>query len=89
LDLPDGLDQSLSPEQYQALQHSAIQDLLRQELGREVKDRPGYRIDDRIAVFRILTEPFSMANGLMTQTLKIRRLVVMERYQAIIDEMFR
>lgn len=71
------------------LEDKAIQDLIRQELVREVQDRPGYRADDRIGPFRLLTEPFSMENGMMTQTLKIRRPAVYDRYQDLIDEMFR
>jgi len=88
LALPIALDHPLTPEEQAALQHPQIQDLFRQELMREVKNRPSYRADDRITLFRILAEPFTVANGMMTQTLKIRRPVVMERYQAIIDEMF-
>ncbi|WP_254722046.1 AMP-binding protein [Kovacikia minuta] len=65
-----------------------IQDLIRQELNREVQNRPGYRIDDRIGPFRLLSEPFTIENGLLTQTLKIRRNVVMDRYQGMINEMF-
>ncbi|HEY9645971.1 MAG TPA: AMP-binding protein, partial [Chroococcidiopsis sp.] len=69
-------------------QNKAIQDLMRQELTREVKNRPGYRADDRIGPFRLLSEPFTIENGLLTQTLKIRRAVVMDRYRGMIDEMF-
>ncbi|AUB36916.1 ACSL, long-chain acyl-CoA synthetase [Nostoc flagelliforme CCNUN1] len=65
-----------------------IQDLFRQELNREVQNRPGYRPDDRIGTFRLILEPFSIENGLMTQTLKVRRHVVTERYRDIIDGMF-
>jgi long-chain acyl-CoA synthetase len=65
-----------------------VQDLFRRELNREVQDRPGYRPDDRIGTFRFISEPFSIENGLLTQTLKIRRNVVMERYQGMINEMF-
>ncbi|BAU09897.1 Long-chain-fatty-acid--CoA ligase [Leptolyngbya sp. NIES-3755] len=70
------------------LQDPTVQELFRQELAKLVKERPGYRPDDRIGNFRLLSEPFTMENGLLTQTLKIRRNVVMERYQGMIDEMF-
>lgn len=70
------------------LDSQLVRDLFRQELNREVKNRPGYRPDDRIGPFRLISEPFSMENGLLTQTLKIKRPVVMERYRDIIDEMF-
>jgi long-chain acyl-CoA synthetase len=70
------------------LTSKAVEELFRQELTREVKDRPGYRSDDRIGPFRLIAEPFSIENGLLTQTLKIRRPVVTERYRGMIDEMF-
>jgi len=68
--------------------NQTIQELFRKELTREVQSRPGYRPDDRIGPFRLILEPFSIENGMMTQTLKIRRPVVMERYRNEIDEMF-
>jgi long-chain acyl-CoA synthetase len=71
------------------LNHPQIQNLFRQELTREVQDRPGYRPDDRIGTFRLILEPFSIENGMLTQTLKIRRPVVTERYRDMIDGMFR
>jgi long-chain acyl-CoA synthetase len=70
------------------LANSKIIDLFRDELNREVKNRPGYRADDKIAVIKLISEPFSIENGLLTQTMKIRRPVVMERYHGMIDEMF-
>ncbi|MGH1394022.1 MAG: AMP-dependent synthetase/ligase [Trichormus sp.] len=70
------------------LDSKMIQDLFRQELNREVQNRPGYRPDDRVGPFRLILEPFSIDNGLMTQTMKIRRHVVMERYQDMIAAMF-
>ena len=70
------------------LYDKAIVDLYRQELTREVKNRPGYKTDDRIADFRFIIEPFSQENNLMTQTFKIKRPQVRERYQSAIDEIF-
>ncbi|MEA5597046.1 long-chain fatty acid--CoA ligase [Rivularia sp. UHCC 0363] len=70
------------------LESKMIQDLFRQELIREVRNRPGYRSDDRIGPFQLIMEPFSMENGLMTRTLKVRRHVVMERYHDMIERIF-
>ena len=77
-----------SENQVGDLNSKPIRDLFRQELNREVKNRPGYRPDDRIGPFEFITEPFSIDNGMMTQTLKIKRPVVRERYHDIIDGMF-
>ncbi|MEL6501949.1 MAG: long-chain fatty acid--CoA ligase, partial [Cyanobacteria bacterium J06623_1] len=70
------------------LYNRAIISLYRDELNREVKNRPGYRADDRIADFRFIAEPFSQENGTMTQTFKIKRPQVRERYQSLVTEMF-
>lgn len=77
-----------SPDSAVSLDQPPVQELFRQELNREVQNRPGYRIDDRIGPFRLLPDPFSVENGMMTQTLKVRRPVVMERYRDMIDAMF-
>ncbi len=65
-----------------------LQDLFRKELNREVQNRPGYRPDDRIGQFKFILEPFSKDNGLMTQTLKIKRPVIRDKYQSLIDAMY-
>jgi long-chain acyl-CoA synthetase len=51
-------------------------------------DRPGYRRDDEIFNFLLLSEPFSIENGLLTQTLKVRRNVFTERYADAIEQLF-
>jgi long-chain acyl-CoA synthetase len=70
------------------LNNKAILDLFRSELNREVQNRPGYRPDDRIGILKFIVEPFSQANGMMTQTLKIKRNVVAECYRQLIEGMF-
>ena len=88
LELPLSEENSSELSKSIDLESKMIQDLFRQELNREVQNRPGYRPDDRIGPFRLILEPFSQENGLMTQTLKIRRHVVAERYRDIIDGMY-
>jgi long-chain acyl-CoA synthetase len=76
------------PDVLADLASEKIQALYREELNREVKSRPGYSSNDRIGPFAFLPQPIAIDNGLMTQTFKIRRNVVTERYQDIIDKMF-
>jgi long-chain acyl-CoA synthetase len=66
-----------------------IQDLFQQEITRRIKDRPGYRADDRIGNFQLLSEPFSVENGLLTQTMKVKRNVVADRYAELIQQLYR
>ena len=72
----------------EVLSDPKVMQLFRRELKEQVKNRPGYRPDDQIKVFQLILEPFSQENGMMTQTLKIKRPIVTERYRAIIDRMF-
>ncbi|GAB4210764.1 MAG: AMP-binding protein [Synechococcales cyanobacterium] len=65
-----------------------VKDLLRKELAQRVKQRFGYRPDDQIADFRFIPEPCSVENGLLTQTLKVRRNLVTERYADLIQSLF-
>ena len=65
-----------------------IQNLFRQELTSQVQNRPGYRADDRISDFRFILEPFSQDNGLMTQTFKVKRPQVREKYQELIYQIY-
>lgn len=86
----DALKQWSSEQGYADLDLTSkpVQDLFKAELVQRVKDRPGYRPDDQIRAFRLMEEPFTIENGCLTQTLKIRRNVVSERYAAMINEMF-
>jgi long-chain acyl-CoA synthetase len=38
--------------------------------------------------FRFVTEPFSQENGTMTQTFKVKRPQVLDKYQSLVKEMF-
>ncbi|PSP16962.1 MAG: long-chain fatty acid--CoA ligase, partial [Cyanobacteria bacterium QS_8_64_29] len=70
LHLPEGGDPDSKP----------VRDRIRQELNQAVRERASYNPNERIGPFRLLSEPFSIENGLMTQTLKLRRSAVSERY---------
>lgn len=70
------------------LNNKSIINLYRDELAREVKNRPGFKADDRITDFRFVIEPFSQANGTMTQTFKVKRPMVRDKYQHLIAEIF-
>ncbi|MBK8099599.1 MAG: AMP-binding protein [Planctomycetes bacterium] len=66
----------------------AVRDLLRAELDRLVRRETGFRPCDKVTAFAVLAEPLTAENGLLTQTLKVRRHVVAERYRPIIASLF-
>ncbi|MEL7052596.1 MAG: AMP-binding protein [Cyanobacteria bacterium J06588_5] len=70
------------------LNSKPIHDLFKKELKREVSGRPGYRPDERVGPFVLLEEPFTIENGLLTQTMKVKRPKVSDRYQDTIDGLY-
>lgn len=62
--------------------------LLRRELDRVLVRDNGIRPCDRVATFRVLAEPMTTENGLLTQTMKVRRHVVVERFAPLLAAMF-
>ncbi len=61
--------------------------LLMRECNRLLKQRPGSRGDERLAGV-VLVDPFSIENGLLTQTLKQRRDRITSRDQHLIDALY-
>ena len=70
------------------LNSKPVQDLFKKELKREVANRPGYRPDERVSTFVLLDEPFTIENGLLTQTMKVKRPKVSDRYGDAIAALF-
>ncbi len=66
----------------------AVHALLRGELDRLVVREAGLRPCDRVAVLRVLAEPLTPENGLLTQTMKVRRHVVAQRFAGVLATMF-
>lgn len=62
--------------------------LFRRELDRLLVRENGCRSCDRVAAVRVLAEPMTAENGLLTQTLKVRRHVVQQRFAPLLATMF-
>ncbi len=81
-------EQGIPTAETELLVHPQVRRFILQEVRRRIQERPGYRPDEQVADFRFLPEPLSVENGLMTQTLKIKRNPVAERYAHLIQEMY-
>lgn len=62
-----------------------IYDLLESEL---VKFQKGLANYERVRKFALLDKPFTLEDGLITPSLKLKRKVIEERYQHLIEEMY-
>jgi len=68
------------------LEHTAIRGLFDEEIKRS--NAEGARFE-RVTGFVIVPEPFTPENGMLTQTLKLRRKVIGETYADRIDALYR
>jgi long-chain acyl-CoA synthetase len=88
----EALAREVPREQWDArdglLHGRAVHALLRRELDRLLVRANGVRPCDRVTTFRVLAEPMTPENGLLTQTLKVRRHIVAQRFAPLLAEMF-
>ena len=70
------------------LSQSTLQKSLLEDLQQRLRQRAGYRPDELVREFRFVPEPFTIENGLMTQTYKIRRNQVADTYADAIAELY-
>lgn len=76
-----GLDGNLDNEQ----QRQKIEEILLNKITHQISEFPGYAKIRRIAV---IPEPWSVENGLLTPTLKLKRAKVFEKYKAEVDKLY-
>jgi long-chain acyl-CoA synthetase len=59
---------------------------LASRLGKQLKDFPGYAQVRRVAVAK---EPWTVDNGMLTPTLKLRRAQILERHKDLMAELYK
>ena len=77
-------EQGIQPESV-GLQNGGAEKLLLARIAAQMKTFPGYAEVRRI---RAGLDPWTVENGLLTPTLKLRRSRVMETFQAELDQMY-
>ncbi|MDX1409299.1 MAG: hypothetical protein R3330_14230, partial [Saprospiraceae bacterium] len=50
---------------------------------------PGLARHERVQGFRLVHEPWTVENGLVTMSLKLRRVAIEQKYAKMINEMYR
>jgi len=76
-----GLDQTLN----QNGQKSHVEEVLLDKVTRQTNAFPGYARIRRIAV---IDEPWTVDNGFLTPTLKLKRNKVLEKYREVIEQLY-
>jgi long-chain acyl-CoA synthetase len=67
------------------LEHFEIRELLGEQVSRANSLAASY---ERVVAFHLIAEPFSVENGMLTPTLKLRRSAIAERYAESIDRLY-
>ncbi len=76
----------LKGEPVQLLQHELVKKAVLQRISTCLREFPGYAQIRRIA---LLSEPWTIENGLLTPTLKLKRTVICETYRQEIEGLYR
>ena len=71
-----------------SIKDQTIRDLIKREIATYIKNKQNLKNFEQIKQFEVLNEDFNMANGLLSQTVKIKRNNIFEKYKATISEMF-
>jgi long-chain acyl-CoA synthetase len=75
----------LDPDSEQAVRGKAAEQLVLQRVSAQITEFPGYA---QIRRATATLEPWTIENGLLTPTMKLKRAKVMERFNAEIDGMY-
>ncbi|HIP53699.1 MAG TPA: long-chain fatty acid--CoA ligase, partial [Chromatiales bacterium] len=75
----------LDPEDPESLKDARLLNMVQRRIKGLLKDFPGYAKIRRVA---LLLEPWSVENGLLTPTLKIKRNKVLERYADLVEQIY-
>jgi len=78
----------LREEQVKLTKMERIKQLIRKELYERVVSRPNFTPNDIVRTFYLILSPFTVENGLLTQTLKVKRSEVYRRYKNEILSLF-
>ncbi len=82
------LAQDLKSGKTLSIKDQTLRDLIKKEISTYIKNKKNLQPFENIKQFEVLKENFNIANGLMSQTSKIKRNRIFERYQQIISNMF-
>jgi long-chain acyl-CoA synthetase len=70
----------------QLVVHPRVINFMQQRIDRCQRDLPQH---EKVVKFRMLSEPFTIQNQELTNTLKVRRKLIAERHKELVEEMYR
>ncbi len=75
----------LDPNDKETLKNKALLSVLLDRIQKQIRSFPGYAQIHHVAV---VSDPWTVEDGLITPTLKIKRSVVLDRYAELVDSLY-
>ena len=75
-------------ESYNILKNSKLESLIKDEINTHILNKPNLKVFEKVKQFTLLKESFSVENGLMSATQKVKRNKVFEKYEDVIGNMY-
>ena len=75
-------------EREKTLQEHSVHDLIKKEITSRIHEANGFKSHERVIKFKLMKEDWSRENGLLTSTLKLKKNIIVERYQDVIKAMY-
>lgn len=72
-----------------AIKNPDLKELIKKEIDNYIKTKPNLKPFEKIKNFEILNDGFNQENGLLSQTGKLKRNKIFDKYQDFIDKMFK
>ncbi len=71
------------------LYNMQLEELIKKEINTHITNKPNLRVFEKIKQFALLKENFSVENGMMSATQKVKRNKVFEKYKDVIGNMYK
>ena len=71
------------------LKDARLQMLIKNEINTHIVHKPNLRVFEKVKQFSVINESFSVENGLMSATQKVKRNKVFEKYEDVIGSMYK
>ena len=66
-----------------------LETLIKNEINTHIVNKPNLRVFEKVKQFTLLNEAFSVENGMMSATQKVKRNKVFEKYKDVIGKMYK
>ena len=70
------------------ISNPTLRELIKKEISTYIKNKKNLKAFEKIKDFEVINENFSTSNGLMSQTAKMKRNSIFEKYKGLISKMF-